>query len=180
MDKLKIIIDFEVNPALVQLVQEASMCQYTGIGDGNEELSYKQAERLLKKIATSGKFGKYARLGILKMYLDDVLVGFSFPRQVDLREYEKFKLSVLKDYYRTGTIYVGRAYRGQGIAKAVVQEFKQRYRHVLWTCRACNVASQATALSVGLRFSHQLYFDAKGSWAFEPPKKLQASNHVYC
>lgn len=179
MDNLKIVIDFSINDDLINLIQEASTCPYAGIGDGTGDFDFKQAKRLLEKVVATGKFAKHTRLGILKMYRDDVLVGFSFPRQVDLREYEKFKLSVLKDYYRTGTIYVGKAYRGQGIAKAVVQEFKQHYKHVLWTCRDCNVTSQATALSVGLRFSHHLYFDAQGEWSFHHPKKLKASNHVY-
>lgn len=180
MDGLKIVVDFDINDALITLVQEASTCPYSGISTDQEPWEFKQAERMLKKVVSTGKFAKYQRLGILKMYKDDVLVGFSFPRQVDLREYEKFKLSVLKDYYRTGTIYVGKAYRGQGIAKAVVQEFKQHYKHVLWTCRDCNIASQATALAVGLRFSHHLYFDPEGEWSFHLPKKLKASNHVYC
>ena len=179
MDEISIVIDFTVNDDLIRLIEEASTCPYCGINDSLEAWDFNQARRMLSKVVETGKFAKYKRLGILKIYKGSTLVGFSFPRAVDLKEYEKFKLSVLKDYYRTGTIYVAKAYRRQGIAKIAVSQFKQQYKHILWTCRACNTSSKATATAVGLLFRHQLYFDDAGAWHFNEVKKTIAINHVY-
>lgn len=177
MVKVSLVIDFEIPEELPEIYLESQSCQFVGDKDGPVDLPGAMAD--LERYVRTSMFGNRPILGVMKIYYDDVLVGFSFPRVILEQEYKVFKLKGAKEYYRIGTIYIAKEYRGHGIVKETIRQFRQAYPNMLWTCNSLNTASEATALSGGLKFSHNIYVRPEKKWEFHPVEDQVRIDKVY-
>lgn len=177
MNDIRLAIDFDITPELVKLYAESTHCPFVGEKDG--PFCEIRAGFELEKIVKHKKFANFERLGIMKIYQGDTLVGFSLPRVVLEREHNIFKLLPNCTYHRVGTVYVGHAYRGQGIMFSALKQFITMYPNVVWTCDDKNIASQKSAVRGGLKFSHLIYFKSRDEWSFEPMEDHVRVSHVY-
>lgn len=177
MNNIRLAIDFEITPELVKLYAESTHCPFVGEKDG--PYCEIRAGFELEKIARSKKYANFERLGIMKIYQGDTLVGFSLPRVILEREHAIFKLPPDCTYYRVGTVYISHEYRGQGIMFFAIKQFVSMYSNVVWTCDNKNIASQKSAVRGGLKFSHLIYFRSRDDWSFEPIEDYARLSHVY-
>lgn len=177
MDDINLAIDFDVTDDLIELYSHSTGDEFVGEKDG--PLDLEQAAAALNKIVLTGLYGKYPRLGIMKIYLGDKLVGFSMPRAVVKDEHEWFKLPTSLDYYRIGTVFIDPHYRCRGIMKAVIKQFIATYSYVVWTCDVNNTGSAKSALSAGLELKHLLYFNKEKKWFFEHNEDCVRTSLVY-
>lgn len=159
---LRLIIDFEIPDRLVGLYAESSTCAYVGNKEG--ELSIEQAAANLQRYAETKTYGAFERIGFMKIYKGDTLVGFSMPREIKAKENAVFLLEEGSQWYRIGTVYIAKQYRRQGIMRETIKEFVKLYPNVLWTCNATNTASYNSALSGGLEYSHSVYVGENRYW----------------
>lgn len=177
MDDINIKIDFTLTDDLIELYAHSTGDAF--VGEPNGPLTFEQAAKELDRISTIGVYGKYPRLGIMKIYLGKQLVGFSFPRVVLKDEHVWFRLPNNIDYYRIGTVFIDPHYRGRGIMKTVIKQFIATYGYVVWTCDVNNTGSAKSALSAGLELKHYLYFNKEKNWFFEHNDDCIRSSLVY-
>lgn len=174
---IRLAIDFEITPELVKLYAASTHCPFVGEKDG--PYCETRAGFELERIAKHKKYGSFERLGIMKIFWDDVLVGFSLPRMIAEREHNVFKLPENCTYYRVGTVYIDQEHRGKGIMAMAIKQFVSMYPNVVWTCDGKNISSQKSALRGGLKFSHLIYFKSREEWSFEPMEDCVRVSHVY-
>lgn len=177
MVKVSLVIDFEIPEGLAEIYLESQSCPYVGDKEGPRDLQGANAD--LERYVNTNQYGNRPILGIMKIYHYGILVGFSFPRAIMEKEYKVFKLNGDKPFYRIGTIYISKAFRGLGIVKETIRQFKEIYPNMLWTCNSLNTASEATALSGGLEFSHHIYVRPERKWEFHPVEDQVRIDNVY-
>lgn len=177
MKNLELVIDFEITPELVKLYAESTHCPFVGEKDG--PYCEIRAGFELEEIARSKKYANFERLGIMKIFWEGKLVGFSLPRVILEREHEIFKLPPGCTYYRVGTVYIGHEHRGKGIMMWAIKKFVSIYSNVVWTCDEKNISSQKSAVRGGLKFSHLIFFKSRTEWSFEPLEECERVSHVY-
>lgn len=163
---VELVIDFTIPEGLSELYAESSDCQYVGSNDG--AMDAETALTNLERYATTKKYGAFERIGIMKIYKDGVLVGFSLPRDIKEKEHKVFLLPENTQWYRIGTVYIGKAYRGRGIMRDAIKKFKELYPNLLWTCNETNIGSRMSALSGGLIMSHHIYVGENKYWEHKP------------
>ena len=163
---IRIQLDFEVTPELVELYRDSTESPFIGY---KAPLTFDEAWEKMIGYSLSQTYGKFKRLGIMKIFLDDKLIGFSFPRQILPKEFSKYKIPGSVNWYRLGTIFIDNAYRGKGVIKEVVSLFRKSYPNLIWQCNAENAASCKAALNAGFLFSHQYHMDEElSNYVFEP------------
>lgn len=163
---IRIQLDFEVTPELVKLYRDSTESPFIGY---RTPLTFDEAWEKMIGYSLSQTYGKFKRLAIMKIFLDDKLIGFSFPRQIVPKEFSKYKIPGSVNWYRLGTIFIDNAYRGKGVIEEVVSLFRESYPNLIWQCDAENVASCKGALKAGFLFSHQYYMDEElSNYVFEP------------
>lgn len=163
---IRIQLDFEVTPELVELYRDSTDSPFLGY---KTPLTLDEAWEKMVGYSLSQTYGKFKRLAIMKIFLGDELIGFSFPRQIVSKEFSKYKIPGSVNWYRLGTIFIDKAYRGKGIIEVVVGLFRESYPNLIWQCDAENMASCKAALKTGFLFSHQYYMDEElNSYVFEP------------
>lgn len=163
---IRIQLDFEVTPELVKLYRDSTESPFLGY---KTPLALDEAWGKMLSYSLSQTYGKFKRLAIMKIFLGDRLIGFSFPRQILPKEFSKYKIPGSVNWYRLGTIFIDNAYRGKGVIEVVVRLFRKSYPNLIWQCNAENVASCKAALKSGFLFSHQYYMDEElNSYVFEP------------
>lgn len=181
--RVDIVIDWNISDDLVKLVQESSTCTYANILKTHHLARTEEVVSFLNRIVRGKSYAGYRRMGIMKIMMGKKLVGYSLPREVSSIEYARFKLKLVEDFYRTGTIYVAKEHRGKGVAKSAARKFKRQYGKMIWCCCPSNEASRKTALSVGLKHSHNLYFtEQSDDPLFEMPLdgNVLSIREVYC
>lgn len=163
---IRIQLDFEVTPELVELYRDSTDSPFLGY---KTPLTLDEAWEKMTGYSLSQRYGKFKRLAIMKIFLGDRLIGFSFPRQILPKEFSKYKIPGSVNWYRLGTIFIDNAYRGKGVIEVVVRLFRESYPNLIWQCNAENVASCKAALKSGFLFSHQYYMDEElNNYVFEP------------
>ena len=163
---IRIQLDFEVTPELVKLYRDSTESPFLGY---KTPLALDEAQEKMTGYSLSQRYGNFERLGIMKIFLDDKLIGFSFPRQILPKEFSKYKIPGSVDWYRLGTIFIDSAYRGKGVIEEVVKLFRESYPNLIWQCNAENVASCKAAVKSGFYLSHQYYMDEElSNYVFEP------------
>ena len=174
---IRIQMDFEVTEQLVELYRRSTHDPFIGY---ENPLSLTEAAEKMHQYSTTKRYGQFERLAIMKIWKDDVLVGFSLPRKIAEREYRGFKIEgTLLDWYRIGTIYVDEQYRGQGITSEVVRLFKIQYPNLIWQCEQENINSCKAAEKAGFKLSHHVYFKNKNQWSFEPDEDFPYGYHIF-
>lgn len=174
---IRLAIDFDVTPELVKLYALSTHCPFVGEKDGPYDEERAASE--LKRIAETKKYGNCERLGIMKIFQGDTLVGFSLPRVILEKEHKVFKLDTTDTYHRVGTVFIDPEHRGKGIMKKAINAFIDLYPNVVWTCDEKNIASGNSAVSGGLKFSHLIYFKSREEWSFEPMEDHIRVSNVY-
>ena len=164
MAKVKIVIDDTIPKDLIPLYRESIDDEF--VGNGGMEMTDKEIKEELE-IYKSTTVDRLVRLGIMKIYFLGNLVGFSIPRPMAEREYPAHKITGGK-WYRVGTVFISKKYRGLGIMKEALRLFIDRYKNVMWSCNSENIASEKTALSVGMEYSHSIYLGLNGKWDIKP------------
>ena len=163
---IRIQLDFEVTPELVKLYRDSTESPFLGY---KTPLTLDEAREKMTGYSLSRKYGNFKRLAIMKIFLGDRLIGFSFPRQILPKEFSKYKIPGSVDWYRLGTIFIDNAYRGKGVIEEVVKLFRESYPNLIWQCNAENVASCKAAVKSGFYLSHQYYMDEElSNYVFEP------------
>ena len=163
---IRIQLDFEVTPELVELYRDSTDNPFLGY---KTPLTLDEAWEKMTGYSLSQTYGKFKRLAIMKIFLGDRLIGFSFPRQILPKEFSKYKIPGSVNWYRLGTIFIDNAYRGKGVIEVVVRLFRESYPNLIWQCNAENIASCKAALKAGFLFSHQYYMDEElSNYVFEP------------
>mgnify|MGYP001761695790 CR=1 FL=1 len=176
-NNVRIVIDFEITPELVGIYSRSTHCTFVGEKDGPYCLSRSAQE--LQRIATTKMYGNNERLGIMKIYHQDQLVGFALPRVLQVKEHKVFKLDEDQTYHRVGTVFIDHPHRGKGIIGQAIKLFKAIYPNLIWTCDEKNTSSQKAAVKGDLKFSHLIYFKSKTEWSFEPMLDHVRVSHVY-
>lgn len=169
MAKVEIVIDDTISKDLIDLYRESSTDEF--VGDGNDNLTDKEIREILE-IYKSTTVGRLIRLGIMKIYFLGNIVGFSIPRPMAKREYPAHKITG-GNWFRVGTVYIKKKYRGMGIMKEALRLFIDRFKNVMWSCNSENIASEKTALSVGMKYSHSIYLGENGKWDIKPFKDVR-------
>lgn len=158
-------IDFNFDDEFVKLFFEASKNEFTIVDEG--QLTLEQVRDKLTECQRTNTFQDHSRLGFLKIYKDDTLVGLSVPRVITKKEHKVWCLPDDKTYYRMGMIFINEDYRGQGIAKEAAYQFKREYKNLLWTIDPSNTPSKKVATSIGLSHNATLYLRGR-AWRHEP------------
>lgn len=163
---IRIQLDFEVTPELVKLYRDSTESPFLGY---KTPLTLDEAREKMTGYSLSRKYGNFERLAIMKIFLRNKLIGFSFPRQILPKEFSKYKIPGSVDWYRLGTIFIDSAYRGKGVIEEVVKLFRESYPNLIWQCNAENVASCKAVVKSGFYLSHQYYMDEElNNYVFEP------------
>ena len=170
-------IDFGICPRLIKLYADSTNDMFVGEKDGPYDLA--KAEQMLNKYATTKVYGGHPRDGFMKIFYGPVLVGFSIPRVIQPKEHKALKLDPKLTYYRVGTVYIDKVYRGKGIMAEVIKEFRKLYPNVVWACNTLNKASKSAAMKGGLKFSHKLYVKDTENWSFEPFEEMVRITEIY-
>lgn len=176
MAKVSFIVDDSVPKGLLDIYRESLSDEF--VGSGKQNLTDEQILKDLEKFKTTSQ-GTLPRLGILKIFYLGILVGFSIPRQLIEREYPAFKITDSKKWYRVGTVYISLKYRKLGIMKEVLKLFILKYKNVMWSCNAKNIASEKSALSAGMTFSHYVYLGKEGKWSTEHFRGVVVTTKVF-
>lgn len=162
---LKLKIDFDVDDEFIEMFHRASLHEYTIINEG--KMSLEDTRKLVEEVCKTGKMQDQTRLGFLRIYDNDTLVGLSVPRYIKKVEHKVWCLSPDKDYYRMGMVFIDEPYRGKGYGKDGALLFKRDYHNILWTVDPGNDASKKVADYIGLQHNATLYLKDK-SWRHEP------------
>ncbi len=174
---INIQLDFEIPKELISLYQQASHDKFIGY---ENPITDEEAEKHLTRYSLTRTYGRMERLGILKIWLDNKLIGFSFPRVIQSTEYRGFKLEETKlDWHRLGTIYIDEAVRGKGITSKVYELFKQDYPNLIWVCEDENQSSKRAALRAGFKHSHYIYFKDSATWSFDKDEEFVYAHAVF-
>lgn len=155
MHNVSIKIDFDFDDEYVSLLESAGKFEYTIVDEGKHDLN--SVRELLEKAQETKIFNCRERLGFLKIYDGEELVGLSMPRVIDPREYTVWKLEGGKVYHRMGMIYLKEEARGKGIGKIAAKLFQEQYPNLLWVIDPRNIPSKRVAASVGLTMNGMLY-----------------------
>lgn len=159
------IISFDFDDDFVSMFTRACRHEYTMCFDG--KLNEDELRVKLLELQQTKRFQDKERLGLLKIYDGDTLVGLSVPRVVERKEYRAWGLTPDKDYYRMGMIFIDEPFRGKGYAKEAARFFHRTYKNVLWVIDPLNEASKKVASSIGLTHNKTLYI--KGTaWQHHP------------
>lgn len=162
---IRIQLDFEVTPELVKLYRDSTESSFLGY---KTPLTLDEAQEKMTGYSLSQTYGKFKRLAIMKIFLGDKLIGFSFPRQILPKEFSKYKIPGSVDWYRLGTIFIDNAYRGKGVIKEVVRLFRESYPNLIWQCNAENEVSCKAAINSGFTYTHSYYMDEQlSNYVFE-------------
>lgn len=164
---ISIKIDFDFDDDYLEMFKRAGEHEYTTVQEG--KLSLEDIRKELEQGSPANKVFGNKRLGYLKVYDDDTLVGLSLPRVIDKREHKAWVLDTEKTYYRMGMIFIDEPFRGRGIAKEAARQFKQEYKNLLWTIEPTNDASKKVADYIGLQHNVSLYINGS-VWKHEPWK----------
>lgn len=148
-------IDFDFDDAFAEMFLRASKHEFTIMNDG--ELTLEDVKEILTEGQKTGSVQDKERLGYLKIFVDDTLVGLSVPRVIDKREYRAWAIDPEKEYHRMGMIFIDEPYRGQGIAKQAAVQFIQEYPNLIWVIDPVNEPSKKVAAHIGLRHNVSLY-----------------------
>ena len=175
MNQIKLQMDFEIPEDLIGVYQRSSTDLFIGY---DAPLSMTEAKKALERYQRTKLFGGVERLCIMKIYKGETLIGFSLPRIVKESEYKGMKIESGTDWYRLGTIFIDKPYRGKGVITEVVKLFQEIYPNICWQCEIANKVSFNSAIKAGFKFSHYLWFNNEGSqWSFE--EQLDKP-HQYC
>lgn len=158
-------IDFEVDEEFIQMFHRASQHEFTILEDG--KLTLNQIRKLLAEVQSTKKLQDQERLGFLKIYDEDKLVGLSVPRSIKKKEHKVWGLPPDKDYYRMGMIFIDEPYRGKGYGKDAASLFQREFENILWTIDPVNEPSKKLASYIGLTHNQTLYIKGK-IWRHEP------------
>ena len=162
---IRIQLDFEVTPELVELYRDSTESPFLGY---SKSLTLDEAWEKMTGYSLSQTYGKFKRLAIMKIFLRNKLIGFSFPRQILPKEFSKYKIPGSVDWYRLGTIFIDDVYRGKGVIKEVVKLFRESYPNLIWQCNAENEASCKAAVNSGFTYTHSYYMDNElSNYVFE-------------
>ena len=148
-------IDWEIPPDLIGVYSRSSSDPFVGEKDGPYDFG--KAHNELLRYADTKKYGKYERLGIMKIYFKDIVIGFAFPRILHSHEYHNYTLfednrEGAKEWYRLGTCYLDESFRGHGIMQQAIAKFRELYPNVVWSCLESNLSSRKTATLAGLEY----------------------------
>lgn len=172
-----IVIDFEVNEEFIEMFHRAGQHKYTLFGEG--KMSLEEVRDMVREVCRTKKMQDQERLGFLRLYDGDKLVGLSVPRAIQKIEHKVWLLPKDKDYYRMGMIFIDEPYRGKGYGKDAATLFLERYKNLLWTIEPTNEPSKRLAAYIGLERNATLYL--KGSaWQHKPwghDRKLEIWNN---
>lgn len=174
---INLVIDFEISEGLAALYAESSTDEFIGNKEG--ELTVAEAFAKLQVYAATKTYGAFERIGFMKIYKDDVLVGFSMPREIKEREHKVFKLPEGVQWHRIGTVYIGKQYRKQGIMRNVIKTFLTMYPNLVWTCNEKNRASMYSAAAGGLHHSHTIYVGEDKYWEHQPFEGMIRTDLVF-
>ena len=163
---VRLVIDFVIPEGLAELYAESSTCEFVGNKEG--ELTVAEAYAKLQLYAATKTYGAFERVGFMKIYKDGILVGFSMPREIKEKENKVFLLEEGSQWYRIGTVFVGRKHRNNGVMRDTIIEFARIFPNVLWTCNELNIPSRNSALSGRLHFSHKVYVGEERYWEHKP------------
>lgn len=175
---ININIDFKITKRLIELFAESTACKF--VGDPNNLRGEEWASEELEKVADTGIWHGFNRLGIMKISYADELVGWAMPRMITPQEYDKLLLPRgVSNIHRIGTIYITPEHRGKGIARTTMQMYTAIRPHQVWLADPENTGSQHTALSCGLKRTGQIYFGEDKSWKHEPFDGYKSSRIIY-
>lgn len=174
---INLVIDFEISEGLAALYAESSTDEFIGNKEG--KLTVAEAFAKLQVYAATKTYGAFERMGFMKIYKNDVLVGFSMPREIKEREHKVFLLEEEEGWYRIGTVYIAKVFRGQGIMRDTIHEFKKIYPNLLWTCNEKNRASMHSAIAGGLVHSHNIYVGEDKYWEHQPFEGMIRTDLVF-
>lgn len=158
-------IDFNLDEDFINMFHRAGQHEFTLVSDG--KLSLEEAREKLLECQETKMFQDHERIGFLKVYEDDTLVGLSMPRKISLKEHRVWCLDPSKEYYRMGMIFIDEPYRGKGIAKIAGHIFKREHENLLWTIDPMNDASKKVATDLGLKHNASLYLKGR-EWRHSP------------
>lgn len=174
---LSLLIDWSTPNDLAEIYAESTDCEFVGNKDG--VLTVEEATANLQRYASTKKYGNFERLGIMKIFHEGELVGFSMPRKIEAKENKIFKLEEDSTYHRIGTVYIAKAHRGKGIMTKAIKEFIKQYGNVLWVHNELNVASGKAAMAGGLKYSHSIHVAENREWTFNPNPNQIRVDKVY-
>ena len=158
-------IDFDIDEEFIEMFHRASQHEYTILDDG--KMSLDEIRDYADKVCKTGVMQDQPRLGFLRIYDGEELVGLSVPRAIHKREHKVWCLPSDKVYYRMGMIFIDEPYRGMGYGKDGVLLFMRMYENILWTVEPANESSKKLAAYVGLTHNVTLYLKGS-SWRHEP------------
>ncbi len=162
---ISIKIDFDIDKDFIQLFHSASQHEFTIVENG--EMTLDEVRKYLLEVQRTKTMQAQERLGFLKVYDDDKLVGLSVPRTIKEKEHKVWRLPPDKEYCRMGMIFIDEAYRGKGIGKEAARLFKEKYPNILWTIDPVNIASKKVAGSIDLKHNATLYLKGM-QWRHKP------------
>lgn len=162
---IKIKIDFDIDDDFIKMFHRAGQHEFTLVSEG--KLTLEETKEKLLECQETKIFQDHPRLGFLKVYDEDTLVGLSMPRKISEKEYKVWCLDPTKDYYRMGMIFIDEPYRGKGYAKVAGHLFKRDYQNLLWTIDPTNDASKKVANDLGLKHNANLYLKER-QWRHTP------------
>lgn len=178
MSLVEIQMDFSIPHRLIEIYRKSTEETILGY---DEPLSWEEAEAKLSQYASTRMYGKFERTSILKIWYGDVLVGYSFPRAIEQREYRGLKIDEddTRQWNRLGSIYIHPQYRGRGIIQEVIRQFGVKYPNLIWQCKSHNEASFKSAQKAGFVYSHSLYFLTDSTWSFEKDETQTVFEYKY-
>ena len=158
---LDIVTDDEIPERLCELYIESRQDNFIG------DKSTPSIDEVRTKLQTLTKEGctNLERLGIMKILLNNEIIGFAMPRKIAKKEEYYFGVSTDGiDWYRLGTNYITPEHRGNGYMTEVLWRFRRMYPNVVWECTPNNRSSSLVALKNGLLYTHTVYVNKDGSW----------------
>lgn len=176
MSIINILIDDSISDELCQLYLDSRQDEF--IGDKTTPSLEEIRTKLSRFISTAE--GEIERLGILKVFKDDVLIGWSLPRKLLAKEGSYFDVdSANVAYYRLGTNYLKPEHRGQGYMTDVLKWFKAHYVNIVWECSPDNKPSGTVAIKAGLYFTHTVYVLGEGKFRSVGMHGRKPENYLY-
>lgn len=170
MSDIRIQLDFEIPPELIEVVRRSTECEFLGY---DKPLTRRETEDMLKEYVTTKRKASFERMSLMKIWKGDTLVGYAYPRKVADRERHGFKIPMNDDpWYRLGTIFILPEYRKGRITTEVVAQFHSMYSNLVWQCEEDNHASAKSAECAGFKYSHHLYFRDNDGWSFEKDREF--------
>lgn len=159
MNDIRIQIDFDIPSSLVDIYKISTNSSFIW---HDKPLTFEQAEKKLHEYANT------KCLSIMKIWKDNNIVGYSFPRKITDTERKGFKLlNDNSEWHRLGTVFILPIYRGLGIVQEVIRIFSCQYPNLVWMCEDNNIASAKSAVRSGFLYSHHIYFYNDSKWSFD-------------